>query len=285
MIFQREELLGTHIALVFPDDLVFPSLAENAFAEAERIERLYSRFLEHNELSRINKRLRQWTSVSSEFFQLLKFGKQLEEETHGAFSLSVKSILESWGYNARYELFQEKGEGNSGVFELDEETMSVFLTAPVEMGAFGKGYALDAMAKVLEDIPDFFLNAGGDILAKGSNGDVPWEVFFEHPFEDMKSIGKVEMQFGALAASSPKRRKWRNRHHLVHAGRKKPAEEMAATYVQNVSACVADGYATALFVMGYENAKTFAIEKNIPAFLVSAQGDIFVHPLFEGSFF
>ena len=32
--------------------------------------------------------------------------------------------------------------------------------------------------------------------------------FFEHPFEDMKSIGKVEMQFGALAASSPKRRKW-----------------------------------------------------------------------------
>ena len=68
MIFQREELLGTHIALVFPDDLVFPSLAENAFAEAERIERLYSRFLEHNELSRINKRLRQWTSVSSEFF-------------------------------------------------------------------------------------------------------------------------------------------------------------------------------------------------------------------------
>ena len=68
-------------------------------------------------------------------------------------------------------------------------------------------------------------------------------------------------------------------------GRKKPAEEMAATYVQNVSAYVADGYATALFVMGYENAKTFAIEKNIPAFLVSAQGDIFVHPLFEGSFF
>ncbi|MEI7511273.1 MAG: FAD:protein FMN transferase [Candidatus Peregrinibacteria bacterium] len=277
------EVLGTSVRIVVhsPASSPIPAIG-NAFQEAFRIEKTYSRFLSGNILDEMNRNLGKWQTVSPECFFLLKTGKMLEDQTSGAFSLSVKTVLESWGYNAQYELGKEYGNGETGAFELQGDR-EVFLRAPIEFGSIGKGYALDQMEKILSDFPHVFINAGGDIYARGKNeADEPWKCFFEHPLDATKSMGEVEVDNFFLASSSPLKRRWRNRHHLVDARTKTPAQNMLFCSAQATTGIMADGYSTALFALGYDDAQILCKTEGLQALLISKEEEIFLSPGFLG---
>ncbi len=283
MYQEIQQVLGTTVRIVVNTNngSAIPAIT-NAFTEAFRIDQTYSRFLSGNFLSQMNATLAQWQTVTPECFALLLVGKQLETLTKGAFSLSVKTVLESWGYNDKYELEKEFGNGITGIFDLGENN-TVFLRAPVEFGAIGKGYALDAMQKVLQDFENIFINAGGDIYARGKkeNGE-PWKCFLEHPEDENQAVGEIVVDDFFLASSSPLKRRWRNRHHLVDARTKEPASTMLATYVHEKTGILADGYSTALFVLGFENAQKICISEHLRAFLVGKNQDAFISDYFLG---
>lgn len=275
------------IKLVFgqPNHLA-DSLLEKCFFEARRIHHKYSRFLEDNPLFSLNSRLNQWVEVDEEFFELLEFGQKMCLDTGGAFDLTVKNLLESWGYDANYSLKSQKIAGfDSGpkpVFKNSEKDKNpriskkiafqklpqkrVKISSPVDFGGLGKGYLLDKLSKIILSADDFLvgfaINAGGDLYAWGKNGKNPWRMAFEHPTDTKKAIGFVDVDDFFLAGSSPLRRHWElenglSRHHLVDNEHQLPAGKMAAVYVQSSAGIVADAYATALFVLGFEKAKDF----------------------------
>lgn len=296
-----KELLGTQVRVIVcvgeekADDLLRLSgvkspnlLAEEAidkaFLKCERIQNQFSRFRRGNELAYLNERLGQWVKVSEEFYNLLKFAHFLNEFSDGTFDISVKGILESWGYDENYS-FKEAGEGKLGKLYL-RENFEVKITAPVELGAIGKGYTVDQMIKYLENFDNFCVNAGGDIYARGCEVDgKPWKVVFEHPVNKDEAIGFVNVDDLALASSSPSRRSWSDKHHLVDALKKSPASEMLAVYTQAKSLMMADGFSTALFVMGYEKAKACLEDLPVEAMLVGSDGEISVSEGFKGQLF
>lgn len=282
---QVQEVLGTHIRIVVNSQSPLAQKAvEACFLEVKRIEQEFSRFISGNQLAQLNEYVNEWVSVSPELFSLLSYGKIIEEKTHGAFTLSIKSVLESWGYNQNYELDKEFGNGKVGAFELKDG--QVFLTAPVEIGGIGKGYALDQMKKILGDFENIFINAGGDIYGRGRNEkNEKWKCFLEHPQDASQAIGEVEVDDFFLTSSSPTRRRWRDRHHLVDARILEPANNMLTTYVQASTGIDADTYSTVLFVLGYEDAKKFLETEKIPAVLVGKNGDIFKTADFKGELY
>lgn len=142
------------------------------------------------------------------------------------------------------------------------------------------------MASIFSDFKDYCLDAGGDIIARGHgpSGEV-WKVAFEHPLDTSRAIGEVEVRDFALASSSPSRRRWGKRHHLVDPQRKLPAENMLAVYTQAKAAILADIYSTALFAMGYEKAKDMLPSLPVEALLVAPDGRAFQSEGFLGALY
>lgn len=287
--------LGTPIVLtvVTENEVAAREAVGRAFEECMRIENSYSRFTEGNELAALNARLGKWTTVSAELFQLIAFAKRVGEKTAGAFDLSVKSILEGWGYDSNYSL-REGFPGQTGTVEF--ENGRVRISAPIELGGLGKGYVLDCMLSFLSDFPNVHLNAGGDLTVRGVNEEgKPWRIVFEHPEDVSRAIGYLDTTSLALACSSPSRRRWKtrgkdsaspsDRHHLVDPRTGKPANAMLAVYTQSSSALLADVYSTALFVLGYEEARKLLPTLPVAALLVSPDGKIFRSEGFQGILF
>jgi len=285
-MYQHElHALGTQIHIQVADSAHATAAVATACTEVQRIEQAYSRFLQQNQLSTLNAKIGMWQTVSAELFALLRIGAELERLSDGSFSLSIKSVLDSWGYNERYELGTESAAGKTSSFELREGTHEVRLGAPVEIGALGKGYAIERMQAVLQAEEHLCINAGGDIYARGTRDGAPWVFFLEHPDNTELGIGEVILDNAYLAGSSPAARSWRDRHHLVDARQHEPARDMQAVWVQADSGTLADGYATMLFVMGYERACKLAAQQHIAALLIGPAGEISRTPSFQGKLY
>lgn len=281
---QRKHL-GTPIVVtvVAHDEARALAAIERSFIECERIEKAYSRFSEGNELSTLNAQVGEWADVSDELYKLIEFGERVKERTGGAFDLTVKSILEGWGYDAVYSL-REGVPGHTGQVELADGRVK--LGAPLELGGLGKGYAIDRMDSLLQDFAHVCINAGGDLRVRGMDEEgKPWRIVFEHPTDITKGIGYVDTSDLALACSSPSRRSWRNRHHLVDPRSGEAAGDMLAVYTQSGSALLADAYSTALFVLGYEKARELLPELPVEAMLVGKDGVAYRSAGFEGDLF
>lgn len=288
----KQKHLGTPIVITVAahDEARARAAIDCAFAEAARIERAYSRFLENNELSDLNAHVGEWGQVSEELYKLIEFGERVKEKTGGAFNLTVKTILEGWGYDKAYSL-QEGLPGHTGRIELWDG--KVRLSAPMELGGLGKGYAVDRMDSFLQDFANVCINAGGDLKVRGQDPDSlnqGWRIVFEHPMDITKGIGLVDTSDLALACSSPSRRSWRDRHHLVDARSGEPAAGMMAVYTQSSSALLADAYSTALFALGYEKARELLegpgpLRGLVEAMLIGPQGQIYLSAGFQGTLF
>lgn len=293
LLEEAKELLGTRVQIFMAvyDEGRARSAMERAFAECERIENKYSRFIEGNALAKLNARVGEWVRVDEEFYELIAFGARAGKRTVGAFDLSVKTVLEGWGYDADYSL-KEHGAGELGEVLLGEDGELgkgyVKLTAPIELGGLGKGYALDRMMAYLEGFANVCLDGGGDILARGLNAEGrPWRAALEHPLDLSKGIGYVDIPEAGLAlgSSSPSRRKWRDRHHLVDPDALAPASQMLSVYTQAPAALLADTYSTALFVMGFEEAQKRLPELPVEALLVGPEQQVFKSEGFLGEVF
>jgi thiamine biosynthesis lipoprotein len=283
-IEETQHHLGTaiHIQVVAYDEDKAQRAIERAFAEAARIERHYSRFIEGNRLAKLNAQLGEWVEVDDELYELISFGVRAGERTSGAFDLTVKSVLEGWGYDPNYSL-QENEVGHTGQVEIEEGRVK--LSAPIDLGGLGKGYAIDRMVNQLADFKNVMVNAGGDIFARGEDEEGPWKVALEHPTDESKAIGLIELNGSSLCASSPLRRAWRDRHHLVNPQEELPANEMLAVYTQAPAALIADTYSTALFAMGFDAAKIALTDLPVEALLVGPEGQGWMSEGFEGRLF
>ncbi|MBT4384560.1 FAD:protein FMN transferase, partial [Candidatus Peregrinibacteria bacterium] len=188
---KSRELLGSRVTVkvVNDDDALALLKIDEALEECERIEKLYSRFISGNVLAHLNERVGEWTQVSPELFYLLKFAEKVGLQTGGAFDLSVKSVLEGWGYDSDYSLT----EGDAGACgEMEFSKGRVLISAEIDLGGLGKGYAIDLMRKILDGFDNFLIDAGGDIFAKGKGPDgETWKLVFEDPKDVSRAIGQV----------------------------------------------------------------------------------------------
>ncbi len=174
-------------------------------------ENRYSRFLPSSLLSTLNT-TKKLSPADQEFRTLLSYGIALYDRSHGAFNLMIGDKLITTGYDAAYS-FTPKApttaveDPHQSIQIID--TSVTLLSGSIDIGGYGKGYALDMLAGYLqkEGISYFLINGGGDMYAT-SDHESPITVYLEHPTNQSEYLETTTIFNQGFAASSPHKRTW-----------------------------------------------------------------------------
>jgi len=181
-----------NLLLVGSDADQVTSAAGAAAQEIDALERELSRFQAYSDIGRLARlKAGESLSVGLAAWDCLSLAQDVRRATDGAFDAAIGGLYELWKKRSAAdaptpaEVEAARKNGGSDKFELIEDGLRVRVLVDhlkFDLGALGKGYALDMVGDLLRthwEIHDFLLITGGGstILAGGSalNGE-PWYV-------------------------------------------------------------------------------------------------------------
>ncbi|HVM49049.1 MAG TPA: FAD:protein FMN transferase [Candidatus Acidoferrum sp.] len=185
------------LALHGPNAVALRAAGEEALDEVERLEARLSLFCPGSEIARVNARAdREPVRVTPEVFALLQHAKQLHEESGGAFDITIAPLLHCWGFLGGNGHLPEKADEleraracvGMSLVQLDPTQFTVrFARSGVmlDLGAIGKGYAVERAAEVLREagVSSALLHGGtSSVQAIGHPPDAEcWKIAIERP--------------------------------------------------------------------------------------------------------
>jgi thiamine biosynthesis lipoprotein len=198
-------------------------------------------------------------------------------ETNGAFDPGIGKVLAAWDVHGEgavpsvSALARARAGSGLASLQFDPERCTVTRTADatIDVGAFGKGEALDRAAAAFRDTA-WMIDLGGQISVGGiapPNG--AWDVAIADPRRRDAPVLTVRLVNGSLSTSGGSERDLivggeRIAHHFdPRTGR--PATFTGSVSVWHERGLVADMLSTALYVMGPEEGLEWAESRGIAA--------------------
>lgn len=250
----------------------------DALESLDAIEGRLTVYRESSEVSRINARAADAPqTVSTATFDLIRRSVDLSQKTDGAFDVTAGPLVRLWGFLQRAgqkptadEVRQTLTRVGSDKLILNEKDKSVaFAESAMELnlGAIGKGFAIDCLATKLMDqgLTDFLIHGGQSSVRACGRGQPQrdgWSVGIAHPTKPSRRVGGLWLCNQALATSGSGKQFFHHRGkrfgHVLDPRTGQPAGDLLALTLVADSATEADALATGLFVMG----EAEAIRKN-----------------------
>jgi thiamine biosynthesis lipoprotein len=183
--------------------------------------------------------------------------------TGGAFDPGIGHLLDAWDIHGAGILpdqpTQLRARAASGLahFSFDTERCTVTRRADARMdvGAFGKGEALDRVQSALGD-ESWMIDLGGQVSVGGKPLEEGWPVAIADPSQRDRPVLEVHLTNGSLSTSGGAERdvvvNGNRVSHIFDPRTGRPATFPGAVTVWHDSGMVADMLSTALFVMGPE---------------------------------
>jgi FAD:protein FMN transferase len=207
--------------------------------------------------------------------------------TAGTFDPAIGRLTDAWGIHAGGRVPPEpilrEARAVSGLrhlaFNHDRCDIVRRHHTTIDVGAFGKGEALDRVERVLGDTP-WMIDLGGQVSVHGSPGARPWQVAVAHPHDRQREVLHLQLREGSLSTSGGSERDLevdgRRVGHILDPRSGQPAAFDGSVVVWHRRGLVADIVSTALYVMGPEAGLSFADRRGIAAcFLVpTAEGTV-----------
>jgi len=289
---ETHKLLGTAVTITVnhDDPAAAQRAAAAAFAEIERIERLFSTHDEESEISRLNRDGAVRASAETLFAveEALRFGRI----SSGAFDMTVMPLLDLYR-----ESFSAKGRApgkdeieralalvDPGGVIIEGDTISLRRGMKITLDGIGKGYVIDRAIEVLIDhgIGSALVNAGGDMRCLGEKEGRPWKIALQNPRDRRECVAVLSLTDRAVATSGDYERYFdpdKKFHHIIDPRTGQSAAELISVTVTAATALEADALATAIFVLGPE--KGFDLAERLPgveAFLITREREIEATP-------
>jgi thiamine biosynthesis lipoprotein len=226
-------------------------LTELVAAEAWRIERKLSRYVDGNIIHQINSAAGKPVTVDAETAQLLDFAQSLYEMSDAAFDITSGVLRRAWTFDGSDNVPSKTDvKALLGLVGWDmADWRSPILILPAEMqidlGGIGKEYAVDRAVGILRSKghTPCLVNFGGDLAVTGPpQMRKAWTVGIEPVANSAKLI---ELRHGALATSGDARRYLSKNGirygHVIDPRTGWPVEEAASSITVAADTCTQAG--------------------------------------------
>lgn len=254
----------------------FDAAVQELRAEVQRLEGVLSDYDPESNVGRLNRRAT--GSLAPETRLLLERAQQLCHETGGAFDVSMGPIKRLWGFGDDDEpavppqdslehLLQHVG---CDVYRITGEGTLVWNDpeAHIDLGGIAQGLVAQRCADILRrhGFADYLINISGDIVVGGQRpGGGAWRIGVQHPRDPEALAARLALVRPALTTSGDYEQVFfdqgRRLHHIFNPSTGWPARGVASVSVFCDDAIDADGYATAVFVLGVEKGMRLLEEK------------------------
>lgn len=262
------------IVLAGKNTAALRAAGEEALNEIERLDAQLSLYNPSSEIAYINARAaRQPVRVEPGLFRLLERAKCLSEGTRGAFDITVAPLMRAWGLMGgkgkvptRMQVTKARALVGMRHVELDPKNLTVrFRRSGVmlDLGAIGKGYAIDQAAELLREAGvSKALIHGGTSTACAIGG--PWKVAITADAgrgvpAELKPIAVVELMDASLSVSAVWGKSFKAGNktygHVLDPRTGKPVSRALLAAVILRSATETDALSTALLTVGIPGQK------------------------------
>ena len=243
-----------------------------------------------------------WIDVPKRLAEVVAVALQLSRESTGAFDVTVGPLVNLWGFGPSEPT--KNAPGLAGVpdeariaavrSQVGFEKLEVRFDPPrlrkmgelyVDLSAIAKGHGVDRLADQLTDAgcSDLLVDIGGEVRGIGlSPASRAWRIGVEVP--DPESFGAIQRVIaldGMAAATSGDYRNFRTLEsgrysHTIDPRTGYPVTHtLASVTVLHPSAMWADGYATALNVLGLEAGFELAERMGLAALFITREASGF----------
>lgn len=252
------------------------ALAANELEKYHKLLDIYHEYSQVNNLCTVNKNAGvSPVSVDRELIEFLKYAKDLYYLTNGETNIMMGSVLSLWhecrntgphSLPDKESLIQASLHTDINLLVIDEKNNTVFITdseASLDVGAIGKGYAVEKAAQVLENknISGYVINSGGNIRAIGTKPDgASWVSGIKNPNSDDSTLAlRINIENCSCVTSGYYERFFIKDgvryHHIIDKDSLYPASYYASVSIITKDSGLADALATALFCMPYNEGR------------------------------
>lgn len=250
------------------------NLRDEIEAELKKVDNSLSPFNKASVITHINENTD--LTADSLFTEVFLLAKQISQETHGAFDITVAPLVNAWGFG-----FKNAAQVDSIMIDslhqfvgidkvelIDGKVVKKDPRLMLDCSAIAKGYGVDCVARLLDSkgIRNYMIDIGGELVMKGENPKMEtWSIGVNKPIDDSLSVNQeiqavLKLTNVGLATSG-------NYRNFYYKGGKKYAHTidprtgypiqhniLSATVVAPDCA-TADAYATSFMVLGLDSAK------------------------------
>ncbi len=267
------QAMATRFELVLhgEDPVFLRAAGEEALAEIERLEDQLSLYRPSSEISHVNARAaHEPVRVTPSLFGLLQTAANLHQASSGTFDITIAPLVRCWGFMGGSGQLPERGalaEARERVgmdlVQLDAEKQSVRFSREgvmLDLGAIGKGYAVEQAANVLREleVSSALLHGGtSTIYALGRPPEAEfWQVAIPHPrpVPNVHPLALVSLRDEALSVSDISGKSFvadgKTFGHVIDPRSGEPARNGLLAAVVLPSATETDALSTALLTLG-----------------------------------
>lgn len=267
-------VFGTVFNITYQHDT---SLKSEIEAELKRVDQEFSMFNEQSTVSQLNRG--ESSELSDMFLEVYRMTTIINDETSGAFDITVAPLVNAWGFGFKHEQLPTSQQVDSllrfiGMRHLTFDEQERSLTKDdarvmLDFSAIAKGYGVDCVARLLarNGVTNYMVEIGGEVVTRGiSPNRVPWRIGVTKPTDDSLQTSQ-ELQTVLNVTNLAMATSGNYRNFYYNGGRKyaHTIDPLTGFPVQHsiLSATVlagdcatADAYATAFMVLGIDRAKT-----------------------------
>ena len=255
-----------------------------------------STYLDSSEISHLNRFKKTIPlRLSAETLTVMAEAQLISRLTQGALDITINPLVNAWGFGPEphpskiptaQEISQLKSKIGWEKLELDFSTSTIRKLDPeisCDLSAIAKGYAVDQLSDTLLRLNflQHMVELGGEVKASGHNASSQtWKIAIEKPSALGEGIQRIlPLSSLAIATSGDYRNfydvKGVRFSHTIDPRNGRPVDHsVVSVSVVDPSCMRADGYATALLVLGETKGYQLATEQDLAVlFLIrTAQG-------------
>ena len=261
----------------------------------EQVNAEMSTYRPDSELSTYNRlKMGQGIVVSPDLIKVINEAKTINKTTGGALDITVGPLVNLWGFGPKRGQVEPPKQADidaarqmvniDGVVVNGERLEKGSKALYADLSSIAKGFGVDKVASIFDkyDVSGYLVEIGGELRVKGTKADgSEWKIAIEKPTTGERKVQQVIALGDMSMATSGDYRNYfeengKRYNHIIDPRSGMPVQHrLASVTVLNKDCMVADGYATAIMVMGVKESLALAKKQNLAIMLIEKQDDGF----------